>query len=49
MGPEGGERGGMMVSEGSPKEIIKSKKSITAKFLRKELESQPVLRNIAAN
>jgi excinuclease ABC subunit A len=39
LGPEGGERGGTIVCEGTPKEIIKSKSSITAEFLRKELES----------
>ena len=37
IGPEGGERGGEIVVEGTPEEIIKSKKSITAEFLKKEL------------
>lgn len=37
VGPEGGKHGGTIVAEGTPEEIIKSKKSITAKFLKKEL------------
>lgn len=34
LGPEGGENGGGIVATGSPREIIKSKKSYTAKFLK---------------
>ena len=34
MGPEGGEAGGQIVAEGSPKEIIKNKKSHTGKYLK---------------
>jgi excinuclease ABC subunit A len=49
MGPEGGERGGTIVSEGPPKDIIKDKNSITAQFLRKELESTPIFRNLGKN
>ena len=37
IGPEGGKAGGTVVAEGTPEEIIKSKKSHTAKFLKKEL------------
>ena len=37
MGPEGGRGGGKVVAVGTPEEIIKSKKSITAKFLKTEL------------
>jgi len=40
MGPEGGERGGEIVCEGSPLEIIKNKKSCTAKYLKTELRIQ---------
>jgi excinuclease ABC subunit A len=36
LGPEGGERGGRIVAEGSPLEFIKNKNSITAEFLSKE-------------
>ena len=34
---EGGEKGGKIVFEGTPEEMIKSKKSITGKYLRKKL------------
>ncbi|MBC5838093.1 excinuclease ABC subunit UvrA [Flavobacterium muglaense] len=38
IGPEGGKGGGQLVAKGTPEEIIKNKKSYTAKFLKKELE-----------
>ena len=38
IGPEGGKGGGKVVAKGTPESIIKSKKSITAKFLKKELK-----------
>lgn len=37
LGPEGGKYGGEILCEGTPEEIIKDKKSHTAKFLEKEL------------
>jgi excinuclease ABC subunit A len=37
LGPEGGERGGEIVAQGTPEEISKSKKSITARYLKKHL------------
>jgi excinuclease ABC subunit A len=37
LGPEGGDRGGEILCEGSPEEVIKDKKSYTAKYLREEL------------
>ncbi|MEZ4779833.1 MAG: excinuclease ABC subunit UvrA [Flavobacteriaceae bacterium] len=37
IGPEGGKKGGMVIAEGTPEEIIKNKKSFTAQFLKKEL------------
>jgi len=37
LGPDGGEGGGYIVTEGTPGEIIKSKKSYTAKYLKKHL------------
>jgi len=37
LGPEGGERGGEIVAQGKPEEIIKSKKSLTARYLKKHL------------
>ena len=38
VGPEGGFRGGQIIAEGTPEQIIKSKKSYTAKFLKKYLK-----------
>jgi len=38
LGPEGGESGGELVAQGTPKEIIKNKKSITGQFLKKILK-----------
>ncbi len=35
LGPEGGERGGYIVAEGTPKDIIKNKKSYTGYYLKK--------------
>ena len=37
IGPEGGKHGGKIIAEGTPEEIVKSKKSLTAKFLKREL------------
>ena len=37
LGPEGGERGGQIVAQGTPEEIIKSKKSHTGLYLKKYL------------
>ena len=37
LGPEGGDAGGQIVATGSPEEIIKCKKSYTAKYLREKL------------
>jgi excinuclease ABC subunit A len=36
MGPDGGQKGGTVIGEGTPKEIMKLKDSITAKYLREE-------------
>ncbi|MDT8394445.1 MAG: excinuclease ABC subunit UvrA [Bacteroidales bacterium] len=38
LGPEGGNRGGFIICEGSPEEIIMDKNSYTAKYLKKELQ-----------
>ncbi len=46
LGPEGGERGGMVVAEGTPKEIIGHQRSITARFLKAELENKPLIGNL---
>ena len=37
LGPEGGENGGQLLAEGTPEDIIKNKKSITAKYLKEKL------------
>ncbi|WP_140487466.1 excinuclease ABC subunit UvrA [Flavobacterium sp. GSA192] len=37
LGPEGGENGGQLLAVGTPEEIIKNKKSITAQYLKEKL------------
>lgn len=37
LGPGGGEAGGKIIAEGTPEQLIKNKKSLTGKFLAKEL------------
>ena len=37
LGPEGGENGGNLLATGTPEEIIKSKSSFTAKYLKEKL------------
>jgi excinuclease ABC subunit A len=37
IGPEGGQAGGQIVAEGTPFELLKNKKSITAEYLKKEM------------
>jgi excinuclease ABC subunit A len=37
LGPEGGENGGQLLAEGTPEDVIKSKKSITGKYLKEKL------------
>jgi excinuclease ABC subunit A len=39
LGPQGGDAGGQVVAAGKPEEIIKNKKSYTAKFLKTKLTS----------
>ncbi|MCH7407868.1 excinuclease ABC subunit UvrA [Belliella sp. DSM 111904] len=38
LGPEGGEKGGQIIAEGTPEQVAKSKRSFTAKFLKEELK-----------
>ena len=38
IGPEGGKKGGEVVAKGTPEQVAKSKKSHTARFLKKELK-----------
>ncbi len=37
LGPEGGERGGKILCEGTPEQVAKAKNSFTAEFLKEEL------------
>lgn len=39
LGPDGGEKGGIVICQGSPEEVIKSKKSKTAPFIKSELSN----------
>ena len=45
LGPEGGMRGGTIVCEGTPREVMKNKISITARFLKQEIEN-PLASNL---
>ncbi len=40
LGPEGGEKGGFIVAEGTPEEVARNKKSYTGYFLRTELQTK---------
>ncbi len=40
IGPYGGQKGGYIVAEGSPEEVVKIEKSVTGKYLIKTLEEQ---------
>jgi len=37
LGPEGGDKGGLVVAQGTPEKVVRSKKSYTGKFLKKVL------------
>ena len=37
LGPEGGENGGQLLAVGTPEDIVKNKKSVTAKYLKVKL------------
>ncbi len=41
LGPEGGDRGGELVAEGTPEEIVKKKRSYTGQFLKGHLVRSP--------
>lgn len=38
MGPDGGEKGGKIVAEGTPEEVAKNKNSVTGKYLKRVLD-----------
>src|SRR5690606_21311995 len=42
IGPDGGEKGGKIVAQGTPEEIVKNSKSITGKFLKEELKPMKI-------
>ena len=42
IGPEGGKRGGNIIFEGAPLSLINNVQSITAQYLKKELEPLPI-------
>lgn len=45
VGPEGGERGGQVIAEGTPEQVINKNKGYTAHYLAQELESIKALSN----
>jgi len=40
LGPEGGDRGGELIAEGTPEQLMKVKKSYTGQFLKEHLKVQ---------
>jgi len=40
LGPEGGERGGYIVAEGTPEQVMKNQKSFTGQYLKKYMEKE---------
>lgn len=40
LGPEGGSKGGMIVAQGTPEQVMKCEQSYTGKFLKKHIEHQ---------
>ena len=45
LGPEGGDRGGEVVAEGTPEQVAKVKKSYTGKYLKQVLAEYPRPKN----
>ena len=45
LGPEGGDKGGSLLFEGSPEDILSVKKSYTGQYLKKELEKEKYSQN----
>ncbi len=45
VGPEGGDKGGIIVAEGTPEEVAESENSITGKFLKKYIDITPKIDN----
>jgi len=38
LGPEGGDRGGELIAEGTPEQLVKVKKSYTGQFLKSHMK-----------
>jgi excinuclease ABC subunit A len=38
IGPEGGDQGGEIIFEGTPERIVRSKKSYTGRYLKREMK-----------
>lgn len=47
VGPDGGRKGGQIIAEGTPEEIVKKNKGFTAPYLKKELEHVPAAEPVA--
>jgi len=45
LGPEGGNKGGRIVAQGTPEQVAKNPESYTAKFLKTELNIQSLLKS----
>ncbi len=43
LGPEGGDKGGYIVAEGTPEDVAKNRKSTTGRYLKARLKGQPPL------
>jgi excinuclease ABC subunit A len=40
MGPEGGDKGGKVIAQGTPEDVAKSPKSFTGKYLKEVLKKR---------
>ena len=49
LGPEGGNRGGTLVAQGTPKDVMKTTSSYTGHYLKKHMEAQQKLAQLAAS
>ena len=49
LGPEGGKKGGEIIAEGTPEDIVKVKKSLTGKYLKEELKTYKKTNNKQSN
>ena len=46
LGPEGGQRGGHIIAEGTPEQVAEVEASYTGQFLREVLEDNPLIQNL---